>query len=74
MTIEEIQNSVNKSKENLVVYKGEFETALKQNENEIKQLLHVVEKRYEEKLKEEIDEAQKYCDKNIKEVKKLDGT
>ena len=68
MAIEEIQNSVNKSKENLVEYKGEFETALKQNENEIKRLLHAIRKRYEERLKK-IDEAQKYYDKIVKEVK-----
>ena len=72
MAIDEIQNSVNKRKENLVEYKGEFEMALKQNENEIKQLLHAIERRYEERLKK-IDEAQKYCDNNFKEVKKLYG-
>ena len=68
MAIKELQNSVNKNKDNLVEYKRVFETALKQNENEIKQLLRAIEKRYEERLKK-IDEAQKYWDKNVKEVK-----
>ena len=67
MAIEEIENRVNKNKENLV--DGEFETALKQNENEIKQLLHAIEERYEERV-QKIDKAQKYCDENVKEVKK----
>ena len=72
MAIEEIRNSVNINKENLVEYKGKCETTLKQNEKEIKQLLHVIGKRYEEKLKK-IDEAEKYYDKNVKEVKKFYG-
>ena len=45
MAIEEIQNSININEENLVEYKGKFEKALKQNENEIKQLLHAIEKK-----------------------------
>ena len=63
IAIEEIKNSVNTNKENFVEYKGEFETALKQKENEIKQLLQAIEKRkYRERLKKK-DEAQKHYDK-----------
>ena len=54
MTVEEIQNSVNKNKEKLVEYKREMETALKQNEERLKK----------------INVAKKNCDKNVKEVKK----
>ena len=54
MVNEQIQNSVNKSKKNLVEYKGEFEMVLKHNENEIKQLLHAIKKRYEERLKKKM--------------------
>ena len=60
--IEEIQNSVNKNKANLFEYMGEFETTLKQNENEIKQLLHVIEKRHEESLKKRYEERLKKRD------------
>ena len=68
MAIKEIKKCVNKNKENLVQYKGEFETALIQNENDIKHVLHAIEKIYEERLRK-IYEAQKYCDKNVKEEK-----
>ena len=68
LALGEIQSSVLKNKENLVAYKGEFESALKQNENEIKQLLWAIVKRYEERLKK-INEAQKLFKTNVKEIK-----
>ena len=52
---------------NLVAYKGEFESALKQIENEIKHLLRAMEKRYGERLNK-IDEAQNSCETNAKEI------
>ena len=68
--LREIQDGVNKNKVNLVEYKKDFEMSLKQNENEIRQLLQAIEKRYEERFKK-IDDAQKICEKNVKEIKRV---
>lgn len=72
MAIGEVQENVRKNKENLCEYKGEFKATLKQNENEIKKLLEAIEKGYNERLKK-LDEAQKCCDRNVKEIKNLYG-
>ena len=45
---------------------------MNRNENEIKQLLYAIKIRYEDRRKK-IDEAQNYCDKNVKEIQKLYG-
>lgn len=72
MVVKDIQDSVNKNKQNLIEYKLEFDSALKRNENEIKQLLEAIEKRYEERLRK-IDKAQKICETNFEEIKNLCG-
>lgn len=72
LVLKEIQDGVNKNKQNLAEYKGEFDTALKQNENEIKQLLEAIEKQYEERFKK-IDNAQKICEENVQVINKLCG-
>ena len=70
MVLKDIQDGVNKNKQNLKEYKNEFAFALSQNENEIKQLLEVIEGRYEERLRK-IDKAQKICEQNVVEIKKI---
>lgn len=70
--LREIQDGVNKNKVNLVEYKNDFEMSLKQNENEIRQLLQAIEKRYEERFRK-IDDAQKIVEKNVNEIKNLCG-
>ena len=72
LALGEIQDGVRINKQNLKEYKREFETSLKQNENEIKQLLEAIEKRYEKRLKI-LDDTQKACEKNFEEIKKLFG-
>lgn len=72
LVLKDIQDGVYKNKQNLMEYKNEFASSLKQNENEIKQLLEVIEKRYDERLKK-MDKAQKICEQNVSEIKKLYG-
>ena len=48
-------------------YKHEFEALLKHNENELKQLLEVIERRYDERMKK-LYNAIKIYEDNIKEV------
>ena len=72
LALGEIQDGVRINKQNLKEYKREFETSLKQNENEIKQLLEAIEKRYEKRLKI-LDDTQKACEKYFEELKKLFG-
>ena len=51
-------------------YKKEFELSIKQKEYEIKKILQAIEKGYEERMRK-IDNAQKICENNVIEVKKL---
>lgn len=73
LVIGDIQNNVKKNNQNLDAYKGEFKEALKENEREIKQLLQDIEERYNERLKK-LDEAQKFCNLNVQEIRKLYDT
>ena len=69
-TIGDIQENV--KKQHLAEYKGEFKDCLKQNENEIKELLEGIEKRCEERSKK-LYEAQMQSDVNVKEISQLYG-
>lgn len=70
LVLKDMQVSVNKSKDNLSEYKSEFEDSLKKHEAEIKNLLETIEERYMERLNYVMN-AQKKCEKNIKEMQKL---
>lgn len=72
LVVREIQNSVDKNRQTLLDYKHEFESSLKINELEIKSLLEVIERRYDDRFKK-IENVQKLCEKNVEEVKKLHG-
>lgn len=72
MVLREIQEAVDKNKQNLIEYKHEFGSSLKKNEEEIKELLKAIELRYEDRMKR-IDNVQKSCEKNVEEIKKLYG-
>lgn len=68
----DIQKNMEKNCNNLTEYKGEFEAALKQNENAMKNLLEAIENKYDERIKK-LDEAQKVCQINVNEIKKIYG-
>ena len=70
LVLREVQDEVHKNKQNLVEYKHEFKASLKENENEIKQLLEAIEKRYEERINKMI-KYQKSCEKSVEEIKKI---
>ena len=63
LVLKDMQDGVNKSRQNLIEYKNEFDFELSQNENEIKQLLGIIEGRYQERLRK-IDKAQKIYVRN----------
>lgn len=53
-------------------YIQEFEEAIQHNETEIKQLLEVIELRYEERI-QRLENVQINCKNNLKEINELCG-
>lgn len=70
--LREILDGVQKNKQQLSEYKLEFQSAIKHNENEMKLLLEAIENRYVERL-EKLNNANKNCEKNVKELVNLSG-
>lgn len=70
LVLRDIQEGVNRSKQNLKEYKNEFERSLKQNERELKLLLEAIETRFDQRFKK-MESVQKTCEKNMEEVSKL---
>lgn len=81
LVLAEVQEEVRKNKQHLIDYKGEFEESLKRNKGEfeeslkrnaveMKKLLEATEKRYEMRMKK-LDDVQKSCENNIKDIGKL---
>ena len=64
-----LQCEINRNNILINEYKGEFESTLKHNENEIKQLLEAIENKYSERIRA-MQKVQGKCDLNIREVKK----
>lgn len=70
MVLNKIEADVNKSKQNLIEYKNEFQFLVDENKKELKELLKAIEKRYMERVKQ-IEIVQKESEKNNEEIKKL---
>ena len=56
------------NKQQLQNYKLEFEASLKHNDNELRQFLEVIKRRYDDRMKK-LYNAIKICEDNRKEVK-----
>lgn len=67
-----MDEEVAKNKQQQQQYKQEFEEAIQHNETEIKQLLEVIELRYEERI-QRLENVQINCKNNLKEINELCG-